>query len=164
LHEKEVDTTKLNLEYKILDLDNLRGIREAVGSWKDLLINCLVNNAGIMALPSRELTVDGMERQMQVNHLGHFVLTAVLAPYSAKDVRVVNVSSLAHKIAINGLDLDYAWTGEPNYWGWKSYGQSMLPNMLFSQELQQRADTAGLSWQVSSLHPGSILTDLGATS
>jgi NAD(P)-dependent dehydrogenase (short-subunit alcohol dehydrogenase family) len=162
LHEREIDTTNLKLEYRILDLDSLEGIREAVGSWKDLpVLNCLVNNAGIMALPSRELTVDGMERQMQVNHLGHFALTALLAPYLARDVRIVNVSSLAHKIAINGLDLDYAWTGEPSYWGWKSYGQSKLANMLFSQELQRRADAVGLSWQVSSLHPGSILTDLG---
>eukprot|EP00977_Amphora_coffeiformis_P000781 scaffold162_cov176-Amphora_coffeaeformis.AAC.41 len=152
------------LSYKILDLDSIQGIREAVASWEDNLptINCLVNNAGIMALPNRELTEDGIERQMQTNHLGHFCLTALLAPKLADDARIVSVSSEAHKIAqmSGGLDLEYAWTGTPGYGAWKSYGQSKLANILFSQELQRRSDQAGYNWKVSCLHPGAVNTDL----
>jgi len=36
-----------------------------------------VNNAGLMACPF-QFTVDGFEYQLGVNHLGHFLLTALL--------------------------------------------------------------------------------------
>ena len=157
-------SSSTTLSYKILDLDSIQGIREAVASWGDDLptINCLVNNAGIMALPNRELTEDGIERQMQTNHLGHFCLTALLAPKLAYDARIVSVSSEAHKIAqiSGGMDFEYCWTGEPRYGAWKSYGQSKLANILFSQELQRRSDQAGYNWKVSCLHPGAVATDL----
>ena len=41
-------------------------------------LDVLVCNAGVMALPEREVTVDGHEKQMQVNHSGHFLLTSLL--------------------------------------------------------------------------------------
>ena len=152
----------VSLSYKVLDLDDLQGVQAAVASWTDVeTINCLVNNAGVMAVPKRELTIDGFERQMQSNHLGHFVLTALLAPKLTKDARIVNVSSEAHLIArFSGMDFDYCWTGEPGYGAWRSYGQSKLANILFSQELQRRADESGLDWKVSTLHPGAVSTDL----
>lgn len=163
MKQNNVDTDVVTLSYKVLDLDDIQGIQEAVRSWIDDLptINALVNNAGIMALPNREVTIDGIERQMQSNHLGHFVLTALLAPKFAKDARIVNVSSAAHMIAQGGMDFDYCWTGQPNYGAWKSYGQSKLANILFSQELQRRADQANLDWKISCLHPGGVNTDLG---
>ena len=61
---------------------------------------------------------------------------------------------------VSGLNLEYAWTAESGYGPWRSYGQSKLANILFAQELQRRSDKAGLAWQVSSLHPGVIFTDL----
>ena len=41
-------------------------------------IDILVNNAAVMALPERQLTQDGFERQIGVNYLAHFALTAWL--------------------------------------------------------------------------------------
>jgi protochlorophyllide reductase len=39
--------------------------------------------------------------------------------------------------------------------GWEAYGQTKLENILFAQELQRRADAAGLDWFTSvALHPG----------
>ena len=57
----------------------------------------MINNAGIMFIPE-ELTKDGNEKTIQVNHLGHFLLTKLLMPklLEAKPARIINVSSLAH--------------------------------------------------------------------
>jgi NAD(P)-dependent dehydrogenase (short-subunit alcohol dehydrogenase family) len=62
-------------------------------------IDVLINNAAVMAIPSREVTEDGFEMQMGVNHLGHFYLTSLLWDWirKAEKPRVVNVSSRAHR-------------------------------------------------------------------
>jgi NAD(P)-dependent dehydrogenase (short-subunit alcohol dehydrogenase family) len=76
-------------------LDNLAQVKECV-DWKDLpKIDVLMNNA-VMAVSNRELTVDGYERQIQSNHLGHFVLTKLLMP-KLTPISIINVSSTAHQ-------------------------------------------------------------------
>ena len=62
-------------------------------------LDVLLNNAGVMAVP-KEITVDGFERQIGTNHLGHYALTGLLLPtlLAAPTPRVVTVSSNAHKI------------------------------------------------------------------
>merc|ERR1711939_916360 len=74
----------------------------------------------------------------------------------------INVSSLAYNIAgSKGLELNNL-NGEQSYGAWTSYGQSKLSNILFTQELQRRADSAGDSWLTTvTLHPGAVATDLG---
>ena len=157
LKEKKIDNNKIS--YQVLDLDDLSQVRTAA-SWSIPKIDVLLNNAGIMALPERELTVDGIERQMQSNHLGHFVLASVLAPKLTPDARIINVASTAHSMANQGLLFDYMWKGEPDYAPWKSYAQTKLANILFTQELQRRIDAAGKEWTAVTLHPGVIGTDL----
>jgi NAD(P)-dependent dehydrogenase (short-subunit alcohol dehydrogenase family) len=151
------------VSYRLLDMDNLSQVKQECASWKDLpKIDVLMNNAGIMAVANRELTVDGFERQIQSNHLGHFLLTKLLLPKLTPQARIINVSSTAHKMATSsGLDLDYFWKGEPGYGAWKSYGQSKLANLLFTQELQRRIDAAGLGYTTATMHPGVVATDLG---
>ncbi len=43
-------------------------------------IDLLINNAGVMAIPTRHVTVDGFEMQLGANYLGHFALTLRLLP------------------------------------------------------------------------------------
>jgi NAD(P)-dependent dehydrogenase (short-subunit alcohol dehydrogenase family) len=148
-----------SLTYKLLDLDTLASVKEAAG-WDLPKIDVLLNNAGIMAPPKREVTVDGFEKQMQSNHLGHFVLTSLLSPNLSEKAFVINVSSMAHVIASQGLLFDYMWKAEQGYGAWKSYGQSKLANVYFTRELQSRSDAAGLNWTVATLHPGVVMTDL----
>ncbi|KAG7353287.1 short-chain dehydrogenase/reductase SDR [Nitzschia inconspicua] len=153
-----------------LDLDDLSSVKAFPDSFGLLIgslglkqIDVLLNNAGVMAIPTRELTVDGYERTFQSNHLGHFVLTAGLFPYLNRDrATVINVSSEAYQIARGGLDITNL-NGEASYGAWTSYGQSKLANILFTQELQRRAIVSGdSSWLTAvTLHPGAVSTDLG---
>lgn len=148
-----------------LDLDDLQNVKSfgkrleksPVG---DEPITVLLNNAGVMAIPQRELTKDGYERTFQSNHLGHFLLTSLLIPKLAKDgATVINVSSEAHKFASKGLELQNL-NGQESYGPWSSYGQSKLANILFSKELQKRANEAGRQLTAVSLHPGAVQTHL----
>jgi short chain dehydrogenase len=65
-----------------MDLADLSSIESCVTELKKNLggsgVDVVVNNAGVMAIPSREVTRDGFERQMGINHLGHFVFTSKL--------------------------------------------------------------------------------------
>jgi NAD(P)-dependent dehydrogenase (short-subunit alcohol dehydrogenase family) len=59
----------------------------------------------------------------------------------APNARIINVSSMAYLFASGGLDIENL-NGERQYGAWSSYGQSKLANILFTKELQQRADKA----------------------
>ncbi len=122
-------------------------------------LDLLVNNAGVMAIPSRQATADGFERQLGVNYLGHFALTARLLPLlrRGRGARVVSVASLAHlRGRIDFADLQ----SERGYRPWLAYQQSKLAMLMFGRELQRRSVAAG--WGVSSLaaHPGIARTEL----
>ncbi|MCE7797719.1 SDR family oxidoreductase [Sphingobium sufflavum] len=122
-------------------------------------LDMLINNAGVMALPRRELTVDGHEAQFGTNVVGHYRLTARLMPLlrAAASPRVVQLASLAHlrgRIVLDDLD------AEQSYDPWTRYQQSKLAMLLFALELQRRSDSGG--WGVTSLaaHPGLASTNL----
>jgi NAD(P)-dependent dehydrogenase (short-subunit alcohol dehydrogenase family) len=81
-----------------LDMASLRSIRAFATAYVNsgAVLDLLINNAGVMALPKREVTEDGFERQFGTNHLGHFALTGLLLPALAKAsaARVVTVARL----------------------------------------------------------------------
>ncbi|HXW85454.1 MAG TPA: oxidoreductase, partial [Candidatus Binataceae bacterium] len=123
-------------------------------------LDILCNNAGVMALPHLK-TRDGFEMQFGTNHLGHFALTGLLLEplLAAKEARVVNVSSGAHRIGrINFDDLQL----ERGYGRWRAYGQSKLANLLFTFELQRRCDAARAKLMSVACHPGWAATELQA--
>lgn len=122
-------------------------------------IDLLVNNAGVMALPRRLVSVDGFEMQLATNYLGHFALTAQLFPLLRRgmDPRVVQVSSLSHRwTQINLDDLHM----ERRYRSLQAYAQSKLAMLIFAIELQRRSDAG--KWGVMSVaaHPGYARTAL----
>jgi len=120
-------------------------------------LDLLINNAGVMALPTRELTPEGFERQFATNHLGHFALTGLLMPVllAAPAPRVVTVASLAHRAGkIHFDDLQMAKKYKP----WDAYGQSKLANILFARELARRA--AGTPLLSLPVHPGVSVTSI----
>jgi len=148
------------LEFLALDLSSLASVREFSAklnaNYERLDILC--NNAGVMALPYLT-TADGFEMQFGTNHLGHFALTGLLHDLlrAAPAARVVNVSSNAHKFGrIRFDDLQ----SRQSYRKWLAYGQSKLANLLFTQELQRRAQRAGDSLIAVACHPGYSATNL----
>ncbi|GAB5036834.1 retinol dehydrogenase 12 [Nannochloropsis oceanica] len=157
------------VESLVMDLSDLKSIdRFATELNKHVdKVDILVNNAGVMAVSNLERTQDGFERQLGVNHLGHFHLTnrlfdLLLKGAATRDgARIVNVASEAHRFG--GLDLQ-----DPNYLTreykkWEAYGQSKLANILFTRELHRRLAEKGMDKKVLALccHPGVVRTELG---
>jgi NAD(P)-dependent dehydrogenase (short-subunit alcohol dehydrogenase family) len=147
--------------FEMLDLASLMSVRafaeQMIARGKPL--DLLINNAGVMDLPTRGLTEDGFEIQFGTNHLSHFALTGWLLPLlrSARSARVVNVSSLAHR----GGEIDFDnLQAERSYRSWSAYQQSKLANLLFTFELQRRSDTHGWGLMSNAAHPGYARTDL----
>jgi len=150
-----------NVRFEMLDLSSLASIRELAAKLivRGQPLDLLVNNAGVMQLPTRRLTEDGFETQFGTNHLGHFALTGLLLPLlrEAEAPRVVNVSSLAHRGG--RIDFDNL-QAELKYKPWGAYQQSKLANLLFTFELQRRSDAYGWGLMSNAAHPGFARTDL----
>lgn len=148
------------VDLRTLDLSDLASVRSFAESVRGDYpqIDVLINNAGVMAVP-RSLTADGFERQLGVNHLGHFALTGELLDplLSAPEARVVTVSSTAHRMGtINFDDLQ----GAQSYQRWAAYGQSKLANLLFTYELQLKFTEADAHAIAVAAHPGYANTNL----
>jgi NAD(P)-dependent dehydrogenase (short-subunit alcohol dehydrogenase family) len=149
------------IAYENLDLANLASVSDFATRYAaaHASLDLLVNNAGVMALPQRQVTSDGFEMQLGTNYLGHYALTAHLLPWLRRghQPRVVNLSSLAHrsgKIDFDDLQCTRSYTP------WKAYTQSKLAMLMFALELQRRSDAAGWGLMSNAAHPGFARTDL----
>ncbi|WP_237357442.1 SDR family NAD(P)-dependent oxidoreductase [Rhizobium phaseoli] len=122
-------------------------------------IDILINNAGIMGLPRREVSVDGHELQFATNVFGPYRLTGLLLPalLKASHPRVATVASNTHKMYKSGPITDFeAGNG---YAPMRVYAKTKLANILFARELQRRAGDRLLS---TISHPGGARTNLFA--
>jgi len=151
---------RAQLEVQLLDLADLASVRRGAAAIAASHegIDILVNNAGIMAHPYAR-TVDGFEKQLATNHLGHFALTGLLMPslLARPGARVVAVSSMvatAGSITFDDLH------GERSYHPGRAYSQSKLANLLFALELDRRARAAGVDLISVAAHPGHAATNL----
>ena len=151
-----------SLEAMQLDLASLESVHRFARDFaaKNVALDVLCNNAGVMAIP-RRTTAEGFEMQLGTNHLGHFALTGLLLEQllAAPTARVVNVSSTAHKPG--RIDFDDL-QGEKRYRKWIAYAQSKLANLLFTYELQRRLEAAGARAISVACHPGYSATNLQA--
>ncbi|GAB7051621.1 SDR family oxidoreductase [Catenuloplanes indicus] len=151
---------RARLELRELDLSSLESV-SALGEQlraEAAPIHVLINNAGIMTPPSRQLTRDRFEVQFGTNHLGHFALVAHLLPLLRQGkARVVSqTSASAQAGGINWDDLNW----ERSYSGSRAYAQSKIAVALFGLELDRRskANRWGITSNVS--HPGLAPTSL----
>ena len=148
-----------------LDLTSLESVEACA---RDLLgrtstLNILINNAGIMGIPKREVSKDGFESQFQVNYLSHFLLFQRLKPTllsSATEMfpsRVINVASSGHlksPVHLDDLQLEKPGAYDP----WLAYGHAKTATVYMANEIQRRYGSQRLV--AFSLHPGGIWTGL----
>jgi len=148
----QVNDAKLRIIH--LDLADLASVHDFAATEAAAgPIDLLINNAGLMLVPSRVVTRDGFESHMGVNHLGHFALTAGLLPalLQAEAGRVVSVTSIAARRA-RGLDHGLGLTG--TYTPMGAYSQSKLAVALFAGELDRRLRATSASVTSVLAHPG----------
>ena len=140
-----------------IELADPASVAAFVATW-DGPLHILVNNAGVMALPERELTPEGWEMQFATNHLGHFALALGLhdALAAAGDARIVSLSSRGHLRSPVVFD-DINFSSRP-YDRWLAYGQSKTANVLFAVEANRRWSREGIT--ANAVHPGAISTNL----
>jgi NAD(P)-dependent dehydrogenase (short-subunit alcohol dehydrogenase family) len=142
------------------ELSDPSSVRACVETVKrsGVALDAILCNAGIMALPRRELRF-GHELQFFTNHVGHFILVTGLVERLAPGGRVVMLSSDAHTMAPkSGIEFDDL-SFEKSYAPWKAYGQSKLANLLFARSLARKLDGTGKT--SNAVHPGVIATNLG---
>jgi NAD(P)-dependent dehydrogenase (short-subunit alcohol dehydrogenase family) len=180
--EKALVGIKGKIELLKVDLASLASVRAAAEEFLQRSrgrLNILINNAGVMAIPIRTLTEDGLESQFATNHIGksflpcpilplltspkgHFLLFQLLKPalLSASTPsfhsRVVILASSGHKMGGIRPD-DYNFT-DGTYNDYVAYGQAKTANIYMSNAIERYYGAMGL--HAVAVHPGIIMTEL----
>ncbi|KAF9201073.1 hypothetical protein BGZ49_008705 [Haplosporangium sp. Z 27] len=155
-------TGNMNVEFFYLDLGSFKEIKSFAKEVmaRTSVIDLLVNNAGVMDLPSFRPTAEGHDSQFGINHLGHYYLTHLLLPLikQAPKARIVITGSSAHygtsKINYAGITSAKAYDRINNYCG------SKLANVMYTHYLARTLAKTHPNITVNCLHPGSCRTGL----
>jgi len=148
---------RARIEVVRCDLASLASVREAAAAVRRDYppLGLLVNNAGMVSTRHRT-SVDGFELTFATNHLGPFLLTALLSDHLDKAARIVMVASRIH---FRGrLDLAAVTNARARYGATAAYARSKLANVMHSFALARRMAGTGIS--VNCLHPGVVATNL----
>jgi len=148
---------RARLEVVHCDLASLASVRKAAAIVRRDYprLGLLVNNAGMVST-RRRTSVDGFELTFATNHLGPFLLTALLSDHLDEAARVVMVASRIHYRG--RLDLDAVTDARARYGATAAYAQSKLANVMHTFALARRLAGTGIS--VNCLHPGVVSTNL----
>ena len=145
-----------------MDLVVLDSVREAAAELLEKVpkIDALICNAAIAQVAKQELTIDGFESQLGVNHYGHFLLCGLLFErIEASQGRIVVVASEGYKMGLKTIKFDdLNW--DKDYNANHAYSQSKLAQMMFAYELQNRIKASNKITKIYVCHPGSSQTSL----
>ncbi|KAI4215129.1 MAG: hypothetical protein LQ351_002444 [Letrouitia transgressa] len=165
-----------DLVFLHLDLADLSSIKPAVDAFnqKEIRLDVLTNNAGVMIPPQGSKTAQGHELQIGTNCLGPFLLTKLLLPTLQRtaassspgvgSVRVIWAGSLAIDFMApeNGVDLS-EHDGLPvlSTSIEKTYGMSKAGNVFLAAEAARRYGKHGKHGIISvAFNPGTVKTEL----
>ena len=164
------------LELDMSSFDSIRRAAKEVKAYPEQSIEILINNAGIMNIPERQLSTDGFELHLATNYLGTFLFTTQIIDklaFSSKG-RIVNVGSNGYFFSPFRF-ADYNFEGEGKalpedeqppkelceqfgipwslgYTPTIAYGQSKTATMLFTVQLAKVFGCRGLT--AVCVHPG----------
>ncbi|MCW3797219.1 SDR family NAD(P)-dependent oxidoreductase [Sphingomonas sp. BN140010] len=149
-------TGNKQLAVEHLDISDLESVDAFARMWRGPL-HMLINNAGVMAIPTRQVSRQGVELQLATNFLGHFHLAQALQLALAEEGgRIVAVSSSAHLMAP-------VFFGDTNF-GFLpydpvlAYAQSKTAVILMAVEANRRWSSSNV--YANALNPGAIATGL----
>lgn len=149
-----------------VDLAEQASVRKAAEEVLETVprIDALICNGAIAQVPKQQITVDGFESQLGVNHYGHFLLQGLLYPRIEESKgRIVVVGSEGYKMGIKTIQFDdMNW--DRNYHPNNVYSQSKLTQIMSVYELQDRIKKANKDVKVYACHPGASATSLIKTS
>ncbi|KAK0671954.1 putative oxidoreductase [Cercophora samala] len=166
IREKDPSIKTTFVQIDLSDHESVRRAAQEILAAAKSKIDVLINSAGNMALKNYTLDKQGIEMQMSVNHIGHFLLTNLLTPAllaggkSPHGARVINLSSVGYQISPVRYD-DVSFSNGKTYDMWTGYGQAKTAQILFAYGLTDRLKDRGVV--AFACHPGSNLdTKLGA--
>jgi|AntDeeMetagen681_2_1112603.scaffolds.fasta_scaffold00711_7 hypothetical protein len=179
---RRVEAAGGTASFEAADFADLREVRELARRVRETTgdIDVLCNNAGLTAL-THEVSEQGYELHIAVNHLAPYLLTHELAPELAPDARIVTTSSNLHRLgridlhhlerksradthertrsgprsgeSRSGLSRLHRLAQVSNLSGFLAYCTSKLANLLFTRELARRLSGERTA---NCFHPGII--------
>ena len=155
-----VDGQATPVRLELSDFESVVACAESVRSLRTP-IDMLVCNAGYRGGGNKRQLINGVEKHLVVNHLGHFVLVNRLLDhlFQSDQGRIVVVASRAAYRGAPSVGIDFDDLGMSRaYSDSAAYGQSKLANVLFSLWLAELLRGSGVT--SNSLHPGVINTDI----
>ena len=142
-----------------IDLADLSSVRRFADQIKARFqhLDLLMNNAGTLET-GLHITQDNMERTVQVNYVGPYLLTRLLQPLMGNGSRIVNMVSLTYRVG--NLDFpDFFQRGRKgSFWRIPIYSNSKLALTLFTFDLAERLKDKGIT--VNAADPGIVSTDI----
>jgi NAD(P)-dependent dehydrogenase (short-subunit alcohol dehydrogenase family) len=155
--------TDAKVSFIKMDLTVLASVRMAAKEVINKIpkIDALICNAAIGQVAKQQLTVDGFESQLGINHYGHFLLINLLFDkVEASGKRIVIVGSNGYKMGLKKIQFE-DMNFDNNYNPMNTYSHSKLAQMVFAYELQHRIKEANRNVDVFVCHPGASKTTLG---
>ncbi|XP_063834832.1 retinol dehydrogenase 11-like [Ostrinia nubilalis] len=150
-------TGNRNVFYKSLNLLKFSSIEKFADEFNKAYdrLDILVNNSG-SSLAKQSLSEDGVEKVIQTNYVGPFLLTELLMDKlkASQPSRIVIVASVAHEF--HDIDAEDV-VGMKPAGVWTRYSNSKMYNILWAKALAKRLPKGVTA---NALHPGVVKTEI----
>lgn len=155
--------SNIDVSYIIMDLESLASVRKAAIEVIENIptFDVFICNAAVGQLARQEISNDGFEKQLGINHYGHFLLLGlVFQKIKETNARIVIVGSNGYNMGLKKIQFE-DMNFDKNYSPMRTYCHSKLAQMMFAYELQRRIKVSNGDTEVYVCHPGASKTTMG---